>query len=90
MMGYECDWLWALGLESDSSPISLEAFLNTLQWGGYNHILLQVYANHSDWGVEDIPRPTRLSPTTITPWAPGTAQMQLDLRFWQCVRLCLP
>lgn len=83
MMGYECDWLFALGLEPDSTPIGLEPFLDTLRWGGYNHILMQVYANHSNWDVSVIPRPTRVGPTTITPWEEGSHQLRLNLTFWR-------
>lgn len=47
MLAYECDWLWALGLENDTTPIDLEGFLDSIAYGGFNQVLLNFYANYS-------------------------------------------
>ena len=47
MMAYECDWLWALGLENETTPMPLGSFLDSLAFGGYNQVLLNFYANYS-------------------------------------------
>ena len=80
-LGNECDWLWALGLEADSTPLSLDAFLDSLEYGGFNMIVLNIYANYTSWHGQNVSRPLRVSPTTITPWN-GTSRSSFDLRFW--------
>ncbi len=43
LMGYECDWLWALD-ENDLNP-----FLDKLAEHGFNYIILNVYAHDTSW-----------------------------------------
>jgi hypothetical protein len=47
LMGYECDWLWALDLNSPDID-RLRTFVNEISsYGGYNHIVTQAYAHHT-------------------------------------------
>ena len=78
-MSYECDWIYALGLEPDSTPATLESFLSSLAFGGYNQIVMNFYANHSHW--DDAPK-QYLVHTVKTPWA-SADQMTLDLEYFQ-------
>eukprot|EP01006_Ploeotia_vitrea_P003302 TRINITY_DN112397_c0_g1_i1.p1 TRINITY_DN112397_c0_g1~~TRINITY_DN112397_c0_g1_i1.p1 ORF type:complete len:525 (-),score=10.41 TRINITY_DN112397_c0_g1_i1:174-1748(-) len=86
LMGYECDWLWALGLEPDTSYIHLESFIKEITSYGFNHILVNVYAKECGWS-HAVKRPPRLSPTELTPWnksANGTLEYEtMDLYYWQ-------
>ena len=43
MMGYECDWLWALDLSE------LNPFLDKLADYGFNNIILNAYAHDTSW-----------------------------------------
>jgi hypothetical protein len=78
-MSYECDWIWALGLEPDTTPTSLESFLDSIQSGGFNQIVMNFYANHSGW--DKAPKEFLLN-TKKTPWA-SADQMTLNLEFFQ-------
>ncbi len=48
LMGYECDWLWALDMENKDLPV-INAFLNKLKANGFNHIILNAYAHDTKW-----------------------------------------
>jgi len=48
LMGYECDWLWALDMGDLSLP-TLNPFLDKIAAHGFNHILLNVYAHDCPW-----------------------------------------
>ena len=47
-LGYEIDWLWALGMDgvgaTSISPV--ESALDILSGYGFNHLLVSLYANH--------------------------------------------
>ncbi len=43
MMGYECDWLWALDINT------LEKFLDKIASYGFNNIILNAYAHDTGW-----------------------------------------
>ena len=76
-IGYEMDWLWALGMQQDepnsnaTSIAPVEAALDTLAQYGFNHILVCLYANHSDWNG-NLPRspahPYWAAEARNTPW----------------------
>lgn len=48
LMGYECDWLWALDLGRPDLKIT-DAFLDKLITHGFNYILLNAYAHDTSW-----------------------------------------
>ncbi len=48
LMGYECDWLWALDMEEKNLP-TLNPFLDRLASHGFNHIILNAYAHDTKW-----------------------------------------
>lgn len=94
LVGYEADWLWALGLEPAAAGIAappaartahsgLEGFLDHIGSFGFNHVLVSAYANYSTWNAKLPPAtPPRVSPTPHTPWLAGS-DWELDLRFFQ-------
>jgi hypothetical protein len=45
---YECDWCYALGLEPESTPTTLDLFLDSIGSGQYNQVVVNFYANHSN------------------------------------------
>lgn len=60
LAGDECDWLFALELDL------AERYLDGLAAHGFNHVLMQVYAHHADWGLG---KPHCVSPPSMYPWA---------------------
>jgi hypothetical protein len=84
LSGYECDWLWALGLASNDTA-ALGAFLDDLGGHGFNHVLLQAYAYDTSWrpgttGPDDYGPPPRQA------WPGPHASpdfTQFDLPYWQ-------
>ncbi len=48
LMGYECDWLWALDLGKPDLKTT-EAFLDKLKASGFNYIILNAYAHDTTW-----------------------------------------
>jgi len=48
LMGYECDWLWALDMNGPTLP-TLNPFLDKLAAHGFNHIILNAYAHDTSW-----------------------------------------
>ena len=48
LMGYECDWLWALDL-SKPDLRRTEAFLDKLAAHGFNYVILNAYAHDTAW-----------------------------------------
>ena len=85
LMGYECDWLWALDLGKPDTH-HLEAFVDEIsKYGGFNHIVTQAYAHYTKWAM-DIPMPLRIAPTQLYAWE-GTNESpdhsRFDLKYWQ-------
>lgn len=78
-MSYECDWIYALGLEAESTPTTLSDFLDSIASGQYNQIVMNFYANHSGW--DKAPK-EYLVHTKATPWA-SADQMTLNLDFFK-------
>merc|ERR1719273_668246 len=84
LFGMETDWLWALDLEPDITIAKLDEFLDHVSSFGFNHFLINIYANFSDANRKLPDRvPPRVSPTTITPWLSMSDQRQLNLKFFQ-------
>jgi len=48
LMGYECDWLWALSL-IDESGKKLREFVDIIKQFHFNHVILNVYAHDTTW-----------------------------------------
>ena len=48
LMGYECDWLWALDADDPAVP-TVNRFLDLLAANGFNHIILNTYAHDTHW-----------------------------------------
>ena len=47
-MGYEADWLWAVGLE-DPERKSSAGLIRQIAENGFNHVLVNVYAYDTTW-----------------------------------------
>jgi hypothetical protein len=65
-MGYEADWLWALGLE-DPQRKEVRRLIRQIADNGFNHVLVNVYAYDTSWS------PGRkhqwdLGPAALYPW----------------------
>ncbi len=76
LVAIELDWLWALELDSGVKTAPLEGFIKHITSFGFNHALVNTYANWSRWNAADpvdggfAPRTMpRVSPTLLTPWA---------------------
>ena len=83
LLGYECDWLWALGMaDGDARPV--EAFLDKLAAHGFNHIILNAYAHDTPWRRGKT-GPDDYGPPPLFPWA-GTNEApdhsRFNLNFW--------
>jgi hypothetical protein len=84
LMGYECDWLWALDTD-DANLSTLGPFLDTLVEHGFNHILLNVYAHDCSW-QEGTSGPDDYGPPPLYAWegdndAPD--HTRFNLKYWQ-------
>jgi hypothetical protein len=93
LVGIELDWLWALDLDAGVKTAPLEGFIEHITSFGFNHALVNTYANWSNWNAADpidggFPPRTmpRVSPTILTPWAADQRhsheQSQLSLPFF--------
>lgn len=85
LMGYECDWLWALNLGSPGID-RLETFVNEISnYGGFNYIVTQAYAHYAKWATH-ISMPPRIAPTDLYAWE-GTNESpdhsRLSIKYWQ-------
>ena len=66
LMGYEADWLWALGLE-DPKRKEMLRLIRQIADNGFNHVMVNVYAYDTAWS------PGRkhqwdLGPAPLYPW----------------------
>ena len=50
LMGYECDWLWAIGMR-DPERREMRRFADQLAARGFNHLILNVYAHDTTWNT---------------------------------------
>jgi hypothetical protein len=67
VMGYECDWLWALDQGRRDTPHLLQ-LLDLIAEHNFNAVNTQLYAHHCGWS-EHVAAPARLAPPRIDPWA---------------------
>jgi hypothetical protein len=84
-LGYEIDWLWALGMNESATAIApVEDALGVLAGYGFNHLLVSLYANHSIWN-QALPKvPPHVYWTEQvenTPWETMADRSRLNLRF---------
>lgn len=84
LLGYECDWLWALDLDQPDLR-TVNPFLDKLAAHGFNYIILNSYAHDTGWrkgrtGDDDYGPPPRYA------WA-GTNERpdhtRFNLAYWQ-------
>ncbi len=84
LMGYECDWLWALDMNNPELP-TLNSFLDKLAEHNFNHIILNAYAHDCGWrkgktGEDDY------GPPPMYAWHGSNEQpdyRQFNLAYWQ-------
>ena len=66
LMGYEADWLWAVGLE-DPERKELRRFIRQIAENGFNHVLVNVYAYDTTWSLGR-KHQWDLGPAALFPW----------------------
>jgi len=82
-LGYECDWLWALDLGTDTMDTT-NRFLDLIKSNGFNVVLLNIYAHDTSWRLGKT-ADDDFGPPTTYPWAGTNAEPnhdRLNLRFW--------
>jgi len=84
MLGFECDWLWALDAKDAALP-NLRRFVDVLAERGFNQIVTNIYAHDCSWST-GTQNAWDFGPPAIYPWA-GTNDKpdftRLNLDFWQ-------
>jgi hypothetical protein len=84
LLGYECDWLWALDLQRPDAKAT-HAFLDGLAAHGFNYVILNAYAHDTSWrkgktGDDDY------GPPPLYAWA-GTNEQpdhsRFNLDYWR-------
>ncbi|MFP4056384.1 MAG: DUF4038 domain-containing protein [Candidatus Brocadiia bacterium] len=84
LLGYECDWLWALDMARPGLD-TLAPFLDKLAAHGFNHVLLNAYAHDCPWqrgrtGPHDYGPPPRFA------WRGSNARPRhgrMNLAYWR-------
>jgi Protein of unknown function (DUF4038)/Domain of unknown function (DUF5060) len=84
VMGYECDWLWALDSDKPGLP-TVVPFLDKLAASGFNYVLLNAFAQDTTWrpgktASDDYGPPPRYA------WAGSNESpdhSRLNLAYWQ-------
>ena len=66
LLGYECDWLWALDTTKPNLP-TVNSFLKKLSGHGCNYMLLNIYAHDTRWKPGNT-EPRDYGPPPIFPW----------------------
>jgi hypothetical protein len=89
LMGYECDWLWALDSNGPGLPTSvlktLEPLLDKLQKHGFNCVILNAYAYDTAWRKGKT-GPDDYGPPPLYAWGGSNAQpdhSRFNLEYWQ-------
>jgi len=84
LMGYECDWLWALDLGQPNLKTT-EAFLDKLAANGFNYVILNAYAHDTSWRKGKT-ADDDFGPPPMYAWA-GTNEQpdhtRFNLAYWQ-------
>jgi hypothetical protein len=84
LMGYECDWLWALDMD-DQRLTRVNRLLDTLADHGFNYIIINAYAHDCGWrkgktGSDDF------GPPPMYAWEGQNDQpdhSRFNLAYWQ-------
>jgi len=84
LVGYECDWLWALDA-GDTDLKVVNSFLDKLAASGFNYVLLNAYAHDTGWRkgktVDD-----DYGPPPVYAWEGSNDQpdhARLNLAYWK-------
>lgn len=84
MMGYECDWLWALDMENSKLP-NLNSFLDKLVKNGFNLIILNAYAHDTSWRKGNTSEED-YGPPSMYPWKGDNENpdhSRFNLAYWR-------
>lgn len=84
LMGYECDWLWALDMNDPELKV-LGPFLDKLDESGFNYMILNAYAHDTAWrkgktGADDY------GPPPMFAWEGSNEKpdhARLNLAYWR-------
>jgi len=66
LMGYECDWLWALDQGKVDVP-QMRGLIDLIARHNFNAVNTQLYAHHCSWS-EQVEPPARVAPPRLMPW----------------------
>ncbi|MBM3335411.1 DUF4038 domain-containing protein [Candidatus Sumerlaeota bacterium] len=84
LLGFECDWIWALDTRDPNIP-NLRRFVDVLVERGFNQIVTNVFAYDCSWS-SGTTNQWDYGPPPIYPWE-GTNQQpnfaRMNLAFWQ-------
>jgi len=84
MLGFECDWLWALDAKETALP-NLRRFVDLLAERGFNQIVTNIYAHDCSWATGTTTR-WDYGPPAIYPWEGNNEKpdfSRLNPAFWQ-------
>lgn len=84
LLGFECDWLWALDANDPSLP-NLRRFVDLLAERGFNHIVMNIYAHDTPWAKGNTNK-WDYGPPPIYPWEGSNDKpdfSRLNLAFWK-------
>jgi hypothetical protein len=84
LLGFECDWLWALDAADAALP-NLRRFVDLLAERGFNSIVTNVYAHDCSW-TSGTQNAWDFGPPPIYAWAGGNDKpdfSRMNPAFWQ-------
>jgi hypothetical protein len=84
LLGYECDWLWALDAD-DPELKTINPFLDKLTACGFNLVILNAYAHDTSWRKGKT-GPDDFGPPRAYPWAGSNARpdhSRFNLAYWR-------
>ncbi|MFQ6099513.1 MAG: DUF4038 domain-containing protein, partial [Armatimonadota bacterium] len=84
LMGYECDWLWALDVDDPAVP-TVSAFLDNLKAHGFNMLTLNAFAYDCPW-QRGRTGPDDFGPPPIFAWAESNERpdhSRMNVAYWQ-------
>lgn len=84
LLGFEADWIWALGM-SDRGVRNLRKFVDAIAAHGFNHIVMNAYAHDTSWSRGHASR-WDYGPPEMYAWE-GTNEKpnhsRMNLGFWR-------
>ncbi|MGH2352337.1 MAG: DUF5060 domain-containing protein [Chloroflexota bacterium] len=84
VLGYEANWLWALGFLDDGKE-QLRRFADLIGGYGYNHVFVNAYAHDTQWAPGKS-HPEDYGPPPLYAWE-GTNEspdhLRLNVAYWQ-------